>query len=105
VVEVLGTCLADNVQARELQADGLWARRLPHAGAMTVNAQRLLLLAEKPVTASGTQKPVVVGLDSSSSGGPGGEGGQPVRLRSRRRRTSVAYPVSGDIEVPAEPDI
>ncbi|MBI4867108.1 MAG: polyphosphate kinase 1 [Candidatus Wallbacteria bacterium] len=105
VVEVLGTCLADNVQARELQADGLWVRRLPHAGAMTVNAQRLLLLAEKPVTASGTQKPVVVGLDSSSSGGTGGEGGQPVRLRSRRRRTSVAYPVSGDIEVPAEPDI
>ncbi|MBI3892536.1 MAG: polyphosphate kinase 1 [Candidatus Wallbacteria bacterium] len=106
VVEVLGTCLADNVQARELQPEGAWVRRLPQAGAMTVNAQRLLLSSERPVAPPGAgQKPVVLGPGQASGDDQAGDQNQPVRLRGRRRRASVSYPVTGDIEVPAEPDI
>ncbi|MBI4872946.1 MAG: polyphosphate kinase 1 [Candidatus Riflebacteria bacterium] len=103
VVEVLGTCLADNVQARELQLDGTWIRRTPQAGSMTVNAQRLLLSPDRPHAPSELQRTLSGGESVPSPGTP--ESVQALRLRGRRRRAAVAMPAAGDVEVPADPDI
>ncbi len=104
VVEVLGTCLADNVQARELGPEGSWTRRVPQAGSMTVSAQRLLLSPDRPTTSADFQRTLGQGeAGQASTAAAAGQTG--VRLRGRRRRALVSYPVSGDVEVPTDPDI
>jgi polyphosphate kinase len=103
VVEVLGTCLADNVQARELGPEGTWIRRTPQAGSMTVCAQRLLLSPDRPMTSADFQRTLQQGEAGQSA--TTNSTSQTVRLRGRRRRAVVSYPVSGDVEVPTDPDI
>jgi len=44
--EILGSYLADNIQARELRADGTYERVTPRPGQVAFNAQTTLLHAE-----------------------------------------------------------
>ncbi len=106
--EVLGTCLADNVQARELKSDGTWVHRTPAEGEPSIETQVVLLKEARhavPLETSGLQS-----SDDSRLGKKGRKpinGGQAARMRNRgrRRRESEKGSQTGPLKVPAAPNI